>query len=90
MTPLLAATATDTLPVGWLALAALLWLTGYVLACWIWPFTAHGRCNGTGKFRSPSGRAWRPCRGCGGTGRKVRAGRKLWTGTTRLVERGRR
>ena len=78
MIPLAAATATP-LPLGTVALVALALLAGYALACWLWPFAAHGRCNGTGKRRSPSGKAWRTCRGCGGSGRKVRLGRRAWT-----------
>lgn len=65
-------------PRALVALAALLWAAGYVLACAVWPFTSHGHCNGTGKMRSPSGRAWRPCRGCGGSGTKLRIGRRAW------------
>ncbi len=90
MTLQAAATATDTLPAWWLVAAALLWGAGYVLACAVWPFVGHGHCDGTGKRRSPGGKAWRPCKGCGGTGRKVRAGRRLWSGASRLVERGKR
>lgn len=61
-----------------LLLIALLIIVGYVIACAIWPFTAHRWCKGTGKRRSPSGRAWRTCRGCDGTGRRVRLGRRLY------------
>ena len=68
---------------GTVALVAAVLLVAYALACWWWPFTAHGRCNGTGKLRSPSGKAWRTCRGCKGTGRKLRVGRRLFNATTR-------
>jgi hypothetical protein len=51
---------------------------GYVAACCIWPFAACRRCHGSGKFRSPSGRAWRNCRRCAGTGRRVRTGRAVY------------
>jgi len=71
------------LPIGTVALVALALLAGYALACWLWPFTAHGRCNGGGKLRSPSGKAWRTCRGCKGSGRKLRIGRRLFDATTR-------
>lgn len=50
----------------------------YVVACWIWPFTACARCDGVGKLRSPSGKAWRRCPRCGGRGGKVRWGRRMW------------
>jgi len=62
-----------------LALLVIVATVGYAVACAVWPLTAHGRCNGTGKRRSPSGKAWRTCRGCGGSGRKVRLGRKAWS-----------
>ncbi len=81
MTPLTAATATDTLPLGWLTLAALLWTAGYIAACAVWPFTSCRRCHGAAKLRSPSGRAWRPCPRCAGTGTKLRAGRRAWAAT---------
>ena len=68
---------------GAAALIAVVLAAGYALACAIYPFTAHGRCNGTGKLRSPSGKAWRTCRGCKGSGRKLRIGRRLFDATTR-------
>lgn len=61
-----------------LLVIALLITISYVIACSIWPFTAHRWCGGTGKRRSPSGKAWRPCGGCGGTGRRVRIGRRVY------------
>jgi hypothetical protein len=51
---------------------------GYVLACAFWPFAACRRCEGAGKRRSPSGRAWRYCRHCHGTGARLRTGRRAW------------
>lgn len=57
---------------------ALLVVAGYVLACAVWPFASCGRCSGSGKKRSPTGRAWRACGRCGGSGRRVRLGRFLW------------
>jgi hypothetical protein len=78
----LAATATTADPwTGWLILAglALLWAAGYVAACAIWPFTNCRRCKGTGKHRSPRGKAWRRCRRCKGTGTRIRGGRRVWT-----------
>lgn len=60
-----------------LFLLALVALLIYFGACAVWPFVACRRCEGTGKRRSPSGRAWRPCRSCTGSGRRVRVGRRL-------------
>ena len=51
---------------------------GYGVACWIWPFKPCRRCTGTGKRRSPTGRALRLCRPCRGTGLRLRAGRWLY------------
>jgi hypothetical protein len=50
----------------------------YVAACAWWPFTKCGRCKGTGKRRSPSGKAWRTCRGCDGSGKHVRLDRRVY------------
>lgn len=61
-----------------LILAALAVTLGYAVACWIWPFKSCPRCDGTGKKRSPSGRAFRLCRRCTGTGRRLRAGRWIY------------
>jgi len=51
----------------------------YAIACFVWPFTDCGKCGGRGAFRSPSGKAFRRCRRCKGSGYKVRFGRRLWT-----------
>jgi len=67
MTPTLAAT-----------LAATVLAAGYLLACWIWPFAACLTCSGDGKRRSPSGKAWRTCKRCGGSGARLRIGRRVW------------
>jgi hypothetical protein len=63
---------------GTLVLLAVLAGAGYLIACWIWPFRACRRCQGAGRFRSPSGRAWRHCRKCGGRGAQLRTGRRIW------------
>lgn len=65
--------------VGWAVAAAVVWLGGYVVACLIWPFAACLKCKGGGRFRSPTGKAWRLCRRCKGSGTRVRVGRRLWT-----------
>lgn len=82
------ATASD--PSGALTLIAIVTTVGYVVACCWWPLAACRWCRGRGKFRSPSGKAWRRCRHCKGSGARVRAGRKLWTYLTRTHERGRK
>lgn len=60
--------------------AAILWAAGYAVACRIWPFASCRRCGGAGKFQSPSGRYWRHCGRCKGSGSRVRTGRRVWDG----------
>jgi hypothetical protein len=52
-----------------LASVAGLALAGYALACALVPFGRCRRCHGGDPL----------CRACDGTGRRVRAGRRLWT-----------
>jgi hypothetical protein len=66
-----------------LILALLAVTVCYAVACWIWPFKACRKCDGTGKRRSPSGRAFRLCRRCDGTGRRLRAGRWIYNHLSR-------
>lgn len=56
----------------------------YTLACWIWPFRTCRRCAGTGRRRSPTGRAFPYCRRCRATGARLRAGRWLHNRLTRI------
>jgi hypothetical protein len=57
-----------------LVLAGLAAAVPYALACWLAPFGACNRCGGRDRL----------CRFCDGTGRRVRAGRRLWTYLRRL------
>lgn len=73
---------------GWLWLAAGLavWFAGYGVACLIWPYRACRVCSGMGRRPSPSGRAFRVCWWCKGTGRRLRLGRWIynhWAGLRR-------
>lgn len=52
-------------------------IPGYAVACLIWPYTACRRCEGAGKFRTSSGKAWRKCPRCKGSGERLRLGRKI-------------
>lgn len=61
-----------------LLLLAAVGAAGYAVSCIVWPYTACGMCNGTRKLRSPSRRAWRPCGRCGGEGKVVRLGRRVY------------
>jgi DnaJ-class molecular chaperone len=47
-------------------------LTGYGLACVIWPWATCSRCRGRGKLPSPTGRYHRSCPRCTGSGRLYR------------------
>lgn len=73
---------------GWVVFVAIVgalgWALGYLVACLGWPFTSCGKCSGVGRFRSPSGRAWRKCKRCRGSGEQVRAGRRVWTWLTKV------
>ncbi len=61
----------------YLAATALISFGGYLIACWLFPFAACCRCEGSGKKRSSSGRAWRKCWRCKGSGARLRFGRKV-------------
>lgn len=62
---------------GWLILWTLAGVGVYAGVCLVWPYTACSWCDGKGKHRSPSGKHWRPCFRCKGSGRKLRRGRRL-------------
>ena len=69
-------------------LAVLVWAIGYALACAIWPFGSCARCRGDGKLRSPSGKAWRRCKRCKGTGARLRIGRRVLNRWSDTAQRG--
>ena len=73
---------------GSFALLAVIAALAYVVHCLIWPFRACRKCGGAGRFRSPSGRAWRYCDACGGRAAQVRLGRRVWTYLTNTRNRG--
>ena len=89
MTLLLAAADAPGINRGAIAIVVLAFLGAYVVACIAWPWTSCARCQ-NGKLRSPTGKAWRDCPRCAGTGRKVRLGRRLWSGYADIRERGQR
>ncbi|MBO2456571.1 hypothetical protein [Actinomadura violacea] len=70
-----------------LFLLAVLISTGYLISCVIWPFRACRTCAGAGRFRSPSGKAWRYCRKCSGRGAQLRTGRRIWNALKRIDRR---
>ncbi|WP_433793062.1 hypothetical protein [Actinoplanes sp. CA-252034] len=90
-----AATATPTddpsgILFGLLFITAVLMTLGYGLGCWLWPFGACRRCDGTGKRRSPFGKAFGLCRRCDGNGRRLRIGRRIINSLRELHDKGTR
>ncbi|MDP9848002.1 hypothetical protein [Streptosporangium lutulentum] len=91
--PFLAATATHPAATAlaayaplivWLILAALGWLTLYVLRCAATPFGPCRHCHGEGKRTPRLSRKRRHCHRCEGTGLRLRTGRRVWNNIRRL------
>ena len=76
--PLHAATATGHATGAALLILIMIVVTlGYILACWLYPFTTCRRCRGTGKRRAIlGGRTFGHCRRCHGDGHMIRPGRR--------------
>lgn len=89
--PALAATATPEITmIGGLILASVIATLCYGFGCWLWPFGTCRRCHGTGKRRSPFGRAFGLCRRCHGDGRRLRIGRRIINVLRELHSKGSR
>ncbi|WP_218012364.1 hypothetical protein [Micromonospora sp. WMMA1996] len=71
--------------VGWTLLTiVVLW---YPLSCLVYPHRDCRVCRGQGCHRSSGNpKLSRPCRWCGGSGKRLRLGRRAW----RRIRRGRR
>jgi hypothetical protein len=67
----------QTSVLGALVLLGVAWAVGYLLWCWISPFTHCRRCNGLGKRRARYGRGFRHCHHCDGSGYQLRPGRHI-------------
>lgn len=50
---------------------------GNWVASMFWPFTSCGKCDGSGRRSSPSGRNYGRCRRCKGAGERLRFGRRV-------------
>lgn len=78
---------------GLAVLAVLVLVAGgaYLVACAVWPFAAcrNPRCEG-GRVRSPSGRSWRQCGRCQGSGMRLRVGRRVVNAVRTQREKGNR
>jgi hypothetical protein len=59
-----------------LLLIALAALVAWLLSLYVYPFTACGRCRGTGLNKGSSGKRFGMCTSCGGSRRKQRLGSK--------------
>lgn len=79
MSPLLTTASHTAHPSGAWILLTVLAAAAYIVHCVIWPYRACPKCQGAGRFRSPSGKAWRYCHRCNGRGAQLRPGRRLWT-----------
>jgi DnaJ-class molecular chaperone len=53
-------------------------LVVYLAACSIWPYTSCSRCKGRGRLPSPSGKSFRRCTRCAGSGDRERWGHALF------------
>lgn len=65
--------------VFWAIVGGLVWSCGYVAHCRFRPYAACRKCDRRGRFSSRSGRSWRRCPRCKGSGERVRFGRRVWT-----------
>ena len=64
-------------------LGASLVLLAYVVECWWFPYGTCLRCRGKKVYRSQFSKGVRKCRRCGGSGERLRVGRRLvvsWRG----------
>lgn len=65
------------------ALGATLAGLAYTLECWWFPYGTCLRCRGKCVYRSRFSKGTRKCRRCGGSGERLRVGRRLvvsWRG----------
>jgi hypothetical protein len=87
-----AAASASSPTAGYVLFAAcgLLWLAGYAVACWAWPFARCKKCSGSGTRKSPTGRAFRICKRCKGSGRRIRTGRRVFNRLRVLNQEGTR
>lgn len=85
-TLLLAVTTTADQPdlSRWVTLAVLAFLGWQLMLIVAFPYGPHRPCKGSGKRWN--GKHFRRCRGCQGTGRKVRFGRRVWDWTVSTKE----
>ena len=76
--------------IGVLFVSAVIATLCYGFGCWLWPFGACTRCRGSGKRRSPFGRAFGDCRRCDGSGKSLRIGRRIVNSLRELRDKGTR
>lgn len=69
--------------VGWCWAVVAAAVSIYTGSCWWFPFGYCMCCKGRGSHKRKDGKVFRDCRhilgwGCGGTGRRLRAGRRVY------------
>lgn len=68
---------------GWWDLAPVLVGLAYAGSCWWMPYAPCWCCKRAGTHSRKDGKAFRLCRICTGTGRRLRLGRRLWNAARR-------
>lgn len=63
---------------AWAVLIVLLVPVVYVVECAWWPFGYCLCCKGAGKHHKTNSRVFKDCWWCGGSGRRLRVGRRVW------------
>lgn len=71
---------------AWSVLVGLLGFTIYVIDLVVKPWVPCSGCNMTGKKWSLVSNSFSTCNDCGGLLKRVRLGRRLWTGGTNINE----
>ncbi|MHA6629281.1 hypothetical protein ACU61A_27925 [Pseudonocardia sichuanensis] len=78
-TTALLATAADLSGTGILTLAGAGLLVAWILSLLLHPFTACSSCKGTPRsYGAIATRSFRLCPACGGSGRQLRIGARIW------------
>lgn len=70
-----------------MAILAAVWVAGYAVSCWWFPFGKCWCCHGRGTHSRKDGKVFRDCKWiCKGTGRRRRIGRTAYEAGRRLIK----